>query len=78
MACDCYEKTNEALGEHNTRITSYFTFESNRVRRPWPIETTQIEKGRGKKKAMGLFASFCPLCGACLRSDDADLEEEHE
>lgn len=78
MACDCYEKANEALVEHNTRIASYFTFESNRVGRSWPIETVQIEKGRGKRKAMGLVASFCPLCGACLRSDDGDLEVGNE
>lgn len=76
MACDCYEKANKALGDHNTKIASYFTLDDNRVRRTWPIETVQLEKGRGKAKAMGLFASFCPLCGVSLRQQPTGTEVE--
>lgn len=71
MACDCYEKANKALGEHNTRIKSFFFISGSRVGMPWPIETTQVEKGRGKPKAMGLLASFCPMCGVSLKEPPA-------
>jgi hypothetical protein len=30
------------------------------------IVTDQIESGRGKKKACGVFATFCPFCGVKL------------
>jgi hypothetical protein len=71
MSCDCMEKANAALAPHNTRIEQIFTLSGNRVGMPWPISTVQIEKGRGKPKAMGLVASFCPLCGASLKADAA-------
>lgn len=67
MTCNCRAEANKALAEHNTRIKHYFTLRDSRAGMPWPIETEQLEKGRGKKKAMGLFASFCPLCGESLR-----------
>ncbi len=27
------------------------------------IETVQIKSGRGQKKAVKMFATFCPFCG---------------
>ena len=71
--CGCYEKANEALGARNTRIKSYFTLNGSRIGRPWPIETEQVEKGRGKGKALGLFASFCPLCGSSLAEPEKEV-----
>lgn len=70
-ACNCRAEADKALGKHNSRIKHYFTLRDNRVGMPWPIETEQVEKGRGKRKAMGLFASFCPLCGASLKPAEA-------
>lgn len=69
MSCDCRKNADTALAAHNTRIAHYFTLSANKVGMPWPIETVQVEKGRGKPKAMGLFASFCPLCGISLTKD---------
>jgi hypothetical protein len=69
--CDCMEKANEALAPHNTRIERIYSLSGNRVGMPWPISTAQIEKGRGKPKAMGLVASFCPLCGEDLKGEGA-------
>lgn len=71
MTCDCMEKANEALREHNTRIEMTFTIGGNKLSTRWPISTVQIEKGRGKAKAMGLIASFCPLCGESLQEKQA-------
>jgi len=67
--CNCYSTVNEKLAPHNTRIKSTFVIEANRIGRPWPIETSQIETGRGKPKAISLIASFCPFCGTSLRGE---------
>jgi len=76
MSCDCYETVNSKLSVHNTKIASYFTFGSNRIGRPWPIETRQVATGRGKAKAVSLIASYCPMCGVSLRNEDEGEEEE--
>lgn len=74
--CDCYERVNGQLAEYNTKIESLFTLDGNRIGRPWPISTKQIETGRGKPKAMALVASFCPICGANLRKDREEETNE--
>lgn len=65
--CSCREKANAALAAHNTRVEAVFSLADNRVGMPWLISTVQVEKGRGKPKAVGLYASYCPLCGVSLR-----------
>lgn len=67
--CKCYETINGKLAEHNTRITLAFILDSPYKGSPWPIATSQIESGRGKKKAVGLYASYCPMCGDSLRKE---------
>jgi hypothetical protein len=64
--CDCRTRVSALLAEHNTRIAPIYSLSDAGVGLPWPISTTQIETGRGKPKAMGLFASFCPFCGVSL------------
>ena len=67
-ACDCRTKINEQLVPYNTKIAPIFCIDpKGPVRMPWPISTVQIETGRGKKKAMTLFASYCPFCGVSLK-----------
>lgn len=66
-ACNCRNRVNEQLSVYNTRIEVIYSVSDAGLGVPWPISTVQIEKGRGKPKAMGLFASFCPFCGASLR-----------
>ena len=33
------------------------------------IVTDQIQSGRGKQKACGLFATFCPFCGVSYQQE---------
>ncbi|MDE3791729.1 hypothetical protein I7G86_13910 [Sinorhizobium meliloti] len=64
MTCTCIETVNEKLAARNTRLTLPIVF----GRKPGEPErlmivTEQIETGRGKAKALGMFASHCPFCG---------------
>ncbi|CAD7023301.1 hypothetical protein REJC140_00160 [Pseudorhizobium endolithicum] len=64
MTCTCIETVNEKLAERNTRLTLPLVF----GRKPGEPErlmivTEQIETGRGKAKAVGMFATCCPFCG---------------
>ncbi len=61
-ACNCIEEVNAKLAERNTRIMLPIMFGADQTPRPM-IVTDQIETGRGKKKACGMFAAFCPFCG---------------
>jgi hypothetical protein len=65
MTCDCIATVNAELAERNTRIMLPIIFGDDQAQRPM-IETEQIETGRGKAKAVGLFATFCPFCGVAL------------
>lgn len=68
--CGCIEIIEAKLAERNTRIMFPIMLGPDQTRRPM-IETEQIEKGRGKKKAVGLFASHCPFCGAPYSREQA-------
>lgn len=66
MTCDCLTTFDAKLAEHNTRLQIQLIYS----RGPNPslearphIGTEQIEKGRGKKRAMGVAPTFCPFCG---------------
>jgi hypothetical protein len=64
--CNCIEIVNDKLKERNTRLTipMIFSAEYDPPRPPsLLIQTEQIETGRGKPKAVGMFASHCPFCG---------------
>lgn len=64
-ACNCIEAVNEHLANFNTRITLPILFSPDQSPKPM-IVTEQIETGRGKKKAVGMFATYCPFCGVAL------------
>lgn len=70
MTCACRDKINAQLAKHNTRITPVFSLSEQGIGMPWSIQTEQLEKGRGKPKAMALFASYCPFCGVRLSTKD--------
>ena len=58
--CDCIEKVNEALAEHNTQLNINMSLSG----RPSRIILDTIKlptKQRGKKKMV--VASYCPFCG---------------
>ncbi|MHC1549427.1 hypothetical protein [Phyllobacterium sp. K27] len=46
----------------NTKLSLTITFGSTLDAFP-SIGTEQIEKGRGKQKAVAMLPSFCPFCG---------------
>lgn len=60
MTCNCIDIVNEKLATRNTRLVQAMCFDGTA---PLMIETEQIEKGRGKAKACGMFPTFCPFCG---------------
>ena len=62
MSCACIQTVDAQLAERNTRIMLPIMFSPDQTERPM-IVTEQIEKGRGKAKACGMFATFCPFCG---------------
>lgn len=64
MSCGCADKVDAMLAERNTRLTRAIVFSNNRGDNPnLMIVTEQIETGRGKPKASGMFPSHCPFCG---------------
>jgi hypothetical protein len=62
MSCDCIQHVDAMLAERNTRIMLPIVFSEDQTPRPM-IVTDQIQTGRGKQKACGMFATFCPFCG---------------
>lgn len=68
MACNCIETVDAMLAERNTRITLPIMFSPDQTARPM-IVTEQIETGRGKAKACGMFATFCPFCGVKIEAE---------
>lgn len=68
MTCDCISIVDAKLAERNTRIMLPLMLSADQTSRPM-IVTDQIETGRGKQKAVGMFATFCPFCGVKIGSD---------
>lgn len=74
--CECqqYSQIEKALAERNTRIGVGFVLTDEGLDAKPIIMTEQIEKGRGKPKALVLFPTYCPFCGKPYRSK-SDAEE---
>lgn len=60
--CDCIETVNAMLAERNTRLMLPIMLGTDQTPRLM-IVTDQIKSGRGQKKAVGMFATYCPFCG---------------
>ncbi|MCA0208153.1 MAG: hypothetical protein LCH74_03735 [Proteobacteria bacterium] len=71
MACDCISTVDAMLAERNTRIMLPIMLGGDQTPPPM-IVTEQIETGRGKKKASGMFATFCPFCGVLYKPAPAE------
>ena len=65
----CFDEVDALLAERNTRLTFPIMLGGDQTPRPM-IVTEQIETGRGKKKAVGMFATFCPFCGESLKASE--------
>ena len=66
--CGCADRVDAMLADRNTRLMFPLVLGGDQTRRVM-IVTEQIEKGRGKSKAIGMFATFCPFCGKSYRGD---------
>ena len=62
MTCDCIKSIDEKLAPRNTRLALTITLTKNLDAFP-TIATEQIDKGRGRPKAVSMIPSFCPFCG---------------
>ncbi|MDB5683170.1 MAG: hypothetical protein JWM75_868 [Sphingomonas bacterium] len=71
MTCTCTGTVDAMLAERNTRLTLPIMLGEDQTPRLM-IVTEQIEKGRGKKKAVGMSATFCPFCGAAYVRENTD------
>lgn len=69
MTCKCVEVVNAKLAERNTRLTQPMLLSGEAGDPPVMIETHQIETGRGKKKAISVFATYCPFCGKAYKEE---------
>jgi hypothetical protein len=69
--CECIAVMDKALAERNTKLALTFTFGGGLSTYP-TIQTEQVEKGRGKKKAIGVIPSFCCFCGEKYERAKAD------
>jgi hypothetical protein len=71
MTCNCIKTVNEKLATRNTRLTLPLVFGRNEGEpERLMIVTEQIETGRGKAKAVGMFATCCPFCGVKYAADE--------
>lgn len=71
MTCTCTKTVNAMLAERNTRLMLPLMLSEDQTPRVM-IVTDQIETGRGKKKAVGMLATFCPFCGVPYVAASAD------
>lgn len=66
--CNCVEVVNQKIASRNTRLVQAIIF-GDYDDDALMLETEQIEKGRGKQKATGVFLSYCPFCGRKYKTD---------
>jgi hypothetical protein len=71
--CDCIQKTNDALAEHNTELDTNIAIGFNAVRgkRRADMSTvllvpTRKINSRIRKGPVRLHSNYCPLCGEKL------------
>jgi hypothetical protein len=70
MACNCADQVDEKLAERNTVLDRAWVVKSTTPNNPnLMLQTSQIERGRGKAKAAAVFITYCPFCG--VKYDDA-------
>ncbi|SMH42233.1 hypothetical protein [Mesorhizobium australicum] len=68
MKCECIKAVNEKLAARNTRLALTITLTQQLDDFP-TIATEQIDKGRGKLKAVSMIPTFCPFCGVKCREE---------
>lgn len=62
MTCNCMTDVDDKLVSRNTRLVRTITLTQELQAFP-TIATEQIDKARGKPKAVSMIPSYCPFCG---------------
>jgi hypothetical protein len=70
MTHKCFTEADAMLAKRNTRLAFPIMLGGDQTPRPM-IATEQVTTGRGKQKAVGIFATFCPFCGELLKAQGA-------
>ncbi len=76
MGCHCIHDVDAMLARHNTSLSLPIMFGVDQTPRLM-IVTDQVERGRGKKKAVTMFASHCPFCGESYANIPAISLQDH-
>jgi hypothetical protein len=70
----CIAIANKKLAEYNTQIEPIISFGADMKSSPWSIgiRMSKVDPRKGPKgaKPKTLLATFCPMCGECLRPRD--------
>lgn len=56
--CECITSMDKVLQEHNTALTVALIGPARAL-----VDSYQVKGGRGQKKALRVFANYCPFCG---------------
>lgn len=70
--CNCINDVNAKLADRNTCLTQAIVFRQRGNNPNLLLQTEQIETGRGKAKAVGMFLSYCPFCGEKYATGDEE------
>lgn len=71
MTCTCANEVDAKLKTRNTILERAILFGAERPGNPNLIlRTVQVERGRGKPKAVAMLLTFCPFCGVKYEADE--------
>ena len=71
--CDCMERINEKLKDHNGKIAMAILMPaegSNRLRSRMLVQTEKLDTKK-RKPVPSVMVSYCPFCGESVKLADA-------
>lgn len=67
--CDCINRIETRLKNRNTRLSRVFSIVDGEMIENIYVAVEQVEKGRGKAKAIIVIPLYCPFCGGNMRDE---------